>query len=200
MDSDDWNRRYEGAELLWTANANRVLMTEVEAMAPGRALDLGCGEGRNAVWLARQGWAVTGVDFSDVGLDKARRLAEAQAVNVEWVLADLRTYEPERHAYDLVVVLYLHLGARDRRAVHAAAALALAPGGTILVLGHDLYNLSDGHGGPQDPSILFTPDDVVADLPGLSMVKAERVSRRLSTEAGERTAIDALVRAVRPPH
>ncbi|MGI9023228.1 MAG: class I SAM-dependent methyltransferase [Acidimicrobiales bacterium] len=197
MEADEWNRRYGGAELIWTAQANRALMEETEALEPGRALDVGCGEGRNAVWLASRGWAVTGVDFSDVGLDKARRLAEAQGVDVEWVLADLRAYEPAPQAYNLVVVLYLHLRAEDRRAVHAAAASAVRPGGTIVVLGHESSNLIHGYGGPQDPSLLFTPDDVVDDLHDLSIVKAERVDRRVPTESGERVAIDALVRAVR---
>ena len=91
MDREDWNRRYEGEGLIWTAEPNRMLVTEVGRMVPGRVLDLGCGEGRNAVWLARQGWSVTAVDFSDVGLDKGRRLADAHAVTVEWVLADVRT-------------------------------------------------------------------------------------------------------------
>ena len=116
---------------------------------------------------------------------------------VEWHLADLRFYEPAPSAYDLVVVLYLHLPADGRRTVHAAAASALRPGGTMLVLGHDSSNLTEGHGGPQDPSLLFTPDDVVDELPGLTIVKAERVVRTVSTEAGERTAIDALVCATR---
>ena len=198
VDSEDWNQRYEGGELLWTAQPNRFLVEEVADMAPGRALDVGCGEGRNAVWLAKQGWSVTGVDFSDVGLDKARRLAESEEVSVEWVLADLRTYQPETDAYDLVVVLYLHLPAPERRTVHAAAVRSLRPGGSLVVVGHDLTNLSDGYGGPQDPAILFTPDDVVEDLPTLSILKATRVTRTVSTDAGERTAVDALVRAVRP--
>lgn len=167
-------------------------------MTPGRALDLGCGEGRNAVWLATQGWSVTGVDFADVGVDKGRRLAEAEGVSVEWVVADLRAYQPEGDAYDLVIVLYLHLPAPDRRAIHRAAVRSLRPGGTFLVVGHDLTNLTDGYGGPQDPSILFTPDEVVEDLASLSMVKSERARRQVSTGGGERTAIDAVIRAVRP--
>jgi len=197
MEADDWNRRYGAAELIWTAQANRALMAETETLQPSRALDVGCGEGRNAVWLATKGWAVTGVDFSTVGLEKARQLAEAQAVEVEWVPADLRTYHPARQDYDLVIVLYLHLGAEDRRAVYGTAASALAPGGTMVVLGHDASNLTDGYGGPQDPAVLFTPDDVVDDLAGLSIVRAERVLRRVPTDAGERVAVDALVRAVR---
>jgi len=198
MERQDWNRRYEGPGLLWSAQPNAILAAELAGPARGRALDLACGEGRNAVWLAEQGWSVTGADFSDVGLDKARVLAATRGVTVEWELVDLREHQPEPGGYDLVVVLYLHLEAGARRAVHAAAAGALAPGGTLFVLGHDLSNLTDGHGGPPDPSILFTPEDVVADVPGLSVVKAERVVRLVATDDGERKAIDALVRAVRP--
>lgn len=94
-------------------------------------------------------------------------------------------------------MLYLHLPASQRRAVHAAAARSLRPDGVLLVVGHDVLNLSDGYGGPHDASILFTPDDVVGDLAGLSIERAERVQRVLSTDDGERRAIDALVRAVR---
>ena len=197
MGPEGWNERYEKSDLIWGAAANRTLVSEVGTMVRGRALDLGCGEGRNAVWLARQGWTVTGVDFSEVGLEKGRRLAEAEGVTVEWELADLRTYTPAADAYHLVVVLYLHLPADERRSVHAAAAAALRAGGAIIVLGHDESNLTDGYGGPQDAAILFTPEDVVEDLAGLSVVKAERVARRVSTDAGVRSAIDALVRAVR---
>lgn len=118
-------------------------------------------------------------------------------MTVVWELADLRTYIPTADAYDLVVVLYLHVPADERRSVHAAAAVALRAGGTTLVLGHDESNLTEGYGDPQDPSILFTPEDVVEDLAGLSVAKAQRVVRRVSTEAGERSAIDLLVRAVR---
>jgi SAM-dependent methyltransferase len=197
MDAVDWNQRYEGAELLWTAEPNRFLVEEVASLAPGIALDIGCGEGRNSVWLAKQGWSVTGVDFSNVALDKARRLAEVEGASVEWILADARAYRTEPDVHDLAVVLYLHLPAPERRAVLGAAVHSLRPGGTVLVVGHDLTNLSDGYGGPQDPAILFTPDDVVEDLPILSILKAARVTRTVSTDAGERTAIDALVRAVR---
>ena len=197
MEREGWNRRYEGTELLWTGAPNRLLVSEVATMPPGRTLDLGAGEGRNAVWLATEGWKVTGVDFSDVGLEKARRLAEAGGVEVEWVLADLRTYAPENSVYDLAIALYLHLPAPERRTVLSAAARGLATGGTLLVLGHDVTNLEQGHGGPQEKSILFTPEDVIADVPELFIEKAERVTRSVPTETGEKKAIDALVRAGR---
>src|ERR1039457_818433 len=98
MDREAWNQRYADAELVWSADANRFLVEAVTALPPGRALDLGAGEGRNAIWLAERGWRVTAVDFSAIGLQKARRLAEARGVEVNWTEADLRSYTPSRRA------------------------------------------------------------------------------------------------------
>ena len=149
MDSREWDRRYTGSELIWTAEANRFLVAEAERLAAGRALDLGCGEGRNAVWLAERGWEVTGVDFSQVGLDKAARLAEQRGVSVQWVLADLVDYVPPSAAFDFVAIFYLHIAAAAMREVLGRGAAALAPGGTLLVVGHDPTNIQEGYGGPR---------------------------------------------------
>lgn len=194
-----WDRRYATTELVWTAEPNRFLVEETTGVRPGRALDLGAGEGRNAVWLATQGWQVLAVDFSAVGLRKAADLASRSGVEVEVVVADAADELPPA-GFDLVVVLYLHLPFEQRRLVHRNAAAALAPGGTLLVVGHDATNLTDGVGGPQDPRALFGPEDVTADLDGTSVVivRAERVLRPVPTVDGTRTAIDALVRARRP--
>jgi len=198
MDHLGWDERYAGDELVWTAEPNRFLVAEVEGLAPGSALDLACGEGRNAVWLAERGWAVTGVDFSAVGLDKARRLADARHVSVQWERADITEYQPAAAGFDLVIMMYLHLPESSRRiAVHRAAG-AVASGGTLLVVGHDITNPNDGWGGPKDTAVLYGPEDVVADVGGLDIVKAERVRRPVQTDAGERKAIDVLVRATRP--
>ncbi|MCO8129069.1 class I SAM-dependent methyltransferase [Acidimicrobiia bacterium EGI L10123] len=199
MDRHAWNERYEATDLVWTAGPNQTFADEVGGLEPGTALDLAAGEGRNAIWLATQGWTATAVDFSDVALDKARQLAEARDVEIETVVADVTTHVPTAGAYDLVAVIYLHLPADDRRLVHQRAAAAVAPGGTLIVLGHDTTNLTDGHGGPQDAAVLYTPDDVVTDLEGtgLTVTKAERVDRTVSTPDGDRTAIDALVVATR---
>jgi 2-polyprenyl-3-methyl-5-hydroxy-6-metoxy-1,4-benzoquinol methylase len=194
---EDWNRKHGEAGLLFGADPNRFLVAEVADLDPGRALDLACGAGRNAVWLAQRGWQVTGVDFSDVALENARRLAVERGVEVDWVQADLLDFSPEALAFDLVAILYLQVPAEERRLVLGRAAEAVAPCGTVLVVGHDLQNLNGGHGGPKDPAVLFTPDEVAADLDGLVIQKAERVLRPVETEAGEATAIDALVRARR---
>ncbi len=89
MEREDWDRRYGGTELIWTAEPNRFVVEELGDLPAGRALDLGAGEGRNAVWLAERGWRVTAVDFSPVALDKARRLARARGVSVDWALEGL---------------------------------------------------------------------------------------------------------------
>ena len=195
---EDWNARYAGAELLWSARPNGHFASEVEGLEPGRALDLACGEGRNAVWLAERGWRTTGVDFSDVALAKAERLAASRGVEVEWIVADVLEHVPERHAFDLVAVLYLQLPHEELAQALRVAIDALAPGGTLLVLGHDTTNLTDGHGGPRDVSVLFTPEDIVAELGGLTVERAEKVLRTVALEDGEATAVDAFVRARRP--
>lgn len=202
MDRNDWNARYGGTELVWTADPNRFLVAEVEGLPPGRALDLACGEGRNAVWLATRGWAVCGVDFSSAGLDKGRALAAAAGVEVEWIEADVTTWRPSGPVFDLVVILYLQVPAAGRRAAAIAAVSGLAPGGTLLWVGHDLDNLVSGYGGPQHPEVLHTADDLVADLhaadPGLVIERAGTVVRTVEKDDGRHEAIDTLVRAHRP--
>ncbi len=200
MDREAWDRRYADAELIWTAEPNRFLVSETASLTPGRALDLACGEGRNAVWLAGNGWEVTGVDFSEVALEKARGLAAARGVPVRWEAADLLAYTPEPHAYGLVTVLYLQVPATERRTVLRAAAEAVAPGGRLLVVAHDASNLELGYGGPREPAVLYSAQDVLADLEGagLQAIRAERVQRPVSTPEGERIALDALVHAQRP--
>lgn len=197
MDRDAWDARYAAADLVWSAGPNQFLVSEVAAMAPvGRAVDVACGEGRNAIWLAGLGWEVTGVDFSPVALAKARERSSA----VTWVEADVTTWRAPG-AFDLVIVFYLQLPAGPgRTAAFRLAGSAVAPGGTLLIVGHDSSNLEHGWGGPQSPEVLYSPEDVVACLDGLGLdvVKAERVERVVETDDGPRTAIDALVRAVRP--
>lgn len=199
MDSASWDRRYEGRELVWSAEPNRFLVAETETLAPGRAIDLACGEGRNAIWLAERGWQAVGADFSEVGLRKARELANRRGVNVEWVAADLLDYRPDPRAFDLVLVFYLQVPAAERRPILQAAAEGVAPAGTFLLVAHDSSNLQHGHGGPPDPAVLYTADDVVDDLAGagLQVERAEPVERPVQTPDGERVALDALVRARR---
>jgi SAM-dependent methyltransferase len=200
MDAREWDRRWE--ERLLHAHAAEPSSVVAEALAaelPGRALDLGCGAGRNAVWLAEKRWVVTAVDFSAEALRQARGHAQAAGVDVDWVEADIVEYEPAREAFDLVLVAYIHLPAAERRALLAHASTALVPGGTLLLVGHDLTNLETGAPGPSSPAVLYTPDDVVPELVGLAVERAEPVRRPVVLEDGsEVEAIDALVVATRP--
>ncbi len=197
MDSQEWDRRYAGAELVWTAEPNRFVVAELQDLAPGRALDVAAGEGRNAVWLASRGWQVTAVDFSAAGLDKGRRLAQARGVGIDWVHADVRDYQPEAASFQLVLVAYLQLHESELDGVLRRAVTALAPGGVLLVVGHDVTNLAEGTGGPPDPAVLYTPESITRSLGGLTVVRAERVRRPVATADGHRAAVDTLVRAIR---
>jgi SAM-dependent methyltransferase len=194
---EDWDRRYAEVDNLWSRKPNRWLMAEVEGLSPGRALDLACGEGQNAVWLAEKGWKVLGVDYSSVAIARARERASAAGVDADFLCADLLELEPEPRAYDLVIVLFLHLPSQDHHTVLARAAEALGPAGTFVFIGHDLANLTEGVGGPSDPDLLHTPDDIAAQLPGLQIEKAERILR--DVDDADRPAIDSLVRATRSP-
>lgn len=196
MKRERWNERYSQPGLLWSARPNRFLVAETSDLPPGRALDLACGEGQNAIWLAERGWKVVGVDFSDVAIAKGGERAAQDGLDVELLVADLLDYEPEHESFDLVLLLYFHLPPGELRVVLGRAAVALAPGATLLVIGHDRTNIEHGVGGPSDPTIQYTPDEIAEELAGLEIEKAERVLRDVPGE--DRPAIDVLVRARRP--
>jgi SAM-dependent methyltransferase len=214
MDSRAWDERYAGSEMVWSSTPNQFVAAEVADLPPGRAVDLAAGEGRNALWLAEQGWEVTAVDFSLVGLDKGRQVEAAHPrgrdLKIEWVHADVLEWEPGPVGYDLAVLAYLQLPERERRTAVRVGFDALGVGGTLLVVAHDSSNLTEGTGGPQDPAVLYTAEEVLGDLDGerFDVVRAERVARVVPAPgepAGrdehrgepDRTAYDCLVRLVR---
>lgn len=207
MDARAWDERYAASELVWSREPNQFVAAELADLAPGTAVDLAAGEGRNAIWLASRGWSTTAVDFSQVALDKGARLAGdlAGPGDVTWVCADATSWRPPAPV-DLVVIAYLQVPAEDRRRAVRGAVEMLRPGGTLLLVAHDSTNLTEGTGGPQDPAVLMTAEDVLADLAGLDVevVRAGRVAREVRSadeHGGEerRTAWDCLVRLVRSP-
>lgn len=205
MDARMWDDHYRSKDLVWGAEANRWVVREAADLPPGNALDLAAGEGRNTLWLAARGWQVTAADFSSVALDRGRQLAAGQpaevAERITWLRTDVTNWTPDEAAFGLVLLVYVHLPSQQRGTLLRRAARAVAPGGTLLVVGHDTTNITDGFGGPQDPEVLFTPEDVLTDLAdaGLRSVRAERVRRTVTRPDGEPAeAIDALVRLTRP--
>ncbi len=202
MDAEAWDERYRTSELVWSAGPNIFVAAELAGLPPGRAVDLAAGEGRNAIWLAQQGWQVTAVDFSQAGLDKGRTLAGEDAV--DWVCADAITWRDDA-SYDLCVIAYLQLLAADRRAAVRHGYASLRVGGTFLLVAHDTSNLTEGTGGPTDAAVLMTAEDVLTDLGGetFEVVRAERVARQVGgpehVHGSEpaATAWDCLVRVVR---
>lgn len=200
MDSQQWDERYSEDELVWTSTPNQLFVAEVEDLPIGRAVDLACGEGRNSIWLAEHGWEVTGVDFSAVGLAKARRFAHLREVEVAWVESSVEDWVAHPSEFDLVAMLYLQLPQAARAAALAVAVSAVAPGGTLVVVAHDHENLTRGHGGPQDIGVLYQVSDVTAAAAagGLKVKRAEQATRVVDTADGPREAIDTVVRAQRP--
>jgi 2-polyprenyl-3-methyl-5-hydroxy-6-metoxy-1,4-benzoquinol methylase len=198
MNREGWNKRYAAGGLLWGVEPNRFVAAEAADLPPGRALDLACGEGRNAVWLAAVGWNVTAIDYSDVAIHRARELAAERGVAVRLEVGDVVDHPLESQGYDLVLLAYVHLPPGERLAVLARAAASVAPRGTLLLVEHHRRNLEEGAGGPRDPSLLWETDEVVERLQadGLEIEHAGEVLR--DVEGAERPAIDLLVRATRP--
>ncbi|MDP9164675.1 MAG: class I SAM-dependent methyltransferase [Actinomycetota bacterium] len=188
-----WDERYASSSLVWSAEPNALAASLLRDLAPGRALDVAAGEGRMALWLADLGWQVTALDFSSVGLAKGRSRAEELGLQVDWKLADATAETLGVAAYDLVMVLYLHLPEPELRDLLDRCATALAPGGHLLVLGHDKDNLLRGVGGPQDARLLY--DTTLLAPPGdLQVLRLEQVER----PAAGGVAVDTLLLATRP--
>jgi SAM-dependent methyltransferase len=152
------------------SGSDDVLVAEVGGMTPGRALEMGCGTGANAVWLAEHGWQVTAVDFSEVAIARGRRLAKERGVDVRYVVADASAYEPEGQ-HDLILSFYIELWPEQRRQMLARSANALAPGGVLLFIGHNKDDAPSGWS-QEDLQALTSPEMVTEDLPWLRIEKA----------------------------
>jgi len=155
------------------ADHDDALVQCATGLKPGRALDLGCGSGGNAVWLAERGWRVTAVDFSNAAIEKAKLRAAGRSVAVEFIVSDVTAYQPDG-LYDLITSFYIQLWPGQRARMLSTVAEALAPGGKLLFVSHDKSSPPSGWS-REDLESLTTPDEVIAELPGLSIERAEVV-------------------------
>jgi len=210
----DWDARYASRDhaaspgRLWSGAPNATLVAEATGLAPGRALDVGCGEGADALWLARRGWHVTGVDLSRVAVDRAAATAAEDpevADRTVWQQVDVTDWSPPPSSMDLVTSHFLHEPTTRRATTFRRLAAAVAPGGTLLVVGHAPADVASGLRSAEHAELLFGPDDVVAVLdPGAWTVEVaeerprpERRHERTGAGPLTGTAHDTVVRARR---
>lgn len=200
MDAKDWDERYATADLVWSAEPNRFVEEIVAPLIPGTAIDIAAGEGRNAIWLAQQGWTVTATDYSSVAVARMRARADAllgpEAGRLTPLVADATVPAPGGPAaYDLVLFCYLQLPGSELGVALRHGVEAVRPGGRVLVIGHAGRNLAEGWGGPSSRDVLYDPDEVVDAVEGLPVVVEHagiRV-RPVETEEGPRQALDTVV-------
>jgi SAM-dependent methyltransferase len=173
FDRETYDELYRSAPEVWSGRPNRQLVVEAADLPPSTALDAGCGEGADAIWLAERGWRVTAVDFSTVALDRGAARAEERGLadRIEWLHADLGTWTPPEGRFDLVTAHYLHSRGADRTALFERLAAAVADGGTLLVVGHLIgedagsdHHHGENHHRAHDPDLLYTAEDVAAVL------------------------------------
>ncbi len=163
-----WDERYGSADRIWSGNPNAQLVAAVAGLTPATALDVGCGEGADAIWLASQGWHVTGVDVSVVALDRAASQAAAAgeqvAARITWQQADVLTWVPPARQFDLVTAQFMQLPRAELESLHGRLAAAVRPGGVLLIVGHHPTDLDTGIGRPHHPELMFTAEQVAATL------------------------------------
>lgn len=205
FDRDYWEDRYSAPGFAWSGNPNAVLVTEASALEPGRALDIGSGEGGDSIWLASRGWQVTGIDISQNALDKSRAKAESLdadlAARITWQQRDLSAWLPAPASFDLVSSQFMHLALPLRTTLFRALAAAVAPGGTLLIVGHDVTGRENDEHSAHLRELMFDAPEVVAAISGEGLVveAAESRSRQVTDAEGNSTPMwDVVVRASRP--
>ena len=190
-----WNERYSSKEYAYGTEPNTFLTANFQHLPKGRVLSLAAGEGRNAVFLAQQGYAVTAVDGSQVGLDKAQVLAEARGVKLECICADLADFELCVSAWDAIVSIFCPLPPAIRQALYRKVFAALKPGGVFLLEAYTPEQIIHGTGGGKSVELMQTAASLRAELPGLDFVHLLELEREV-VEGTFHTGLGAVVQAI----
>lgn len=198
MDTQFWDERYHSREMLFSGNPNVVLVTETAGLPPGRALDVGCGEGADASWLARCGWHVTAADVSRVALDRAAASYPGLADHVTWTCADLTVTAPAAAAFDLVSLQYFPLLRQPGHHALRGLLAAVAPAGTLLIASHDLADLPPELDHGITPADYYQPAEVARLLDDTwTIIANETRPRTTPAPTGTHHTHDTVLRAQR---
>lgn len=193
-----WDQRYAGLEKLWSGQPNAVLVGETRELRPGRALDVGCGEGADALWLAEQGWQVTALDVSTVALDRAAGEAAARGLRVHWLHAGLVEAALPPASFDLVSAQYPALLRTEGNLAEHALLAAVAPNGVLLVVHHPMPTAEEANAHGFDRRDYVSPADVAALLDDTWQIEVDETRpRHLATGAGAHHTEDVVLRARR---
>lgn len=197
---ETWDERYSSASQVWSGQPNGALVAEVHDLPPGRVLDVGCGEGADAIWLAGGGWRVTALDVSEVALQRARAAAAQAAAEVAWLRTGLLEASLAPGGFDLISAQYPALARTADAAAERALMSAVTPGGHLLVVHHALDDAAieqaRSHG--FDPTAYITPADVAALLDDSWEVQFdEQRPRHLAAGAGAHHTHDVVLHAQR---
>ncbi len=181
---EEWDRRYADQQQLWSGQPNGALVAEVAGLAPGRVLDVGCGEGADAVWLARGGWEVTGLEVSGLALSRAAQHAIDAGVSVRWVHAGLVEAALPPGSFDLVSAQYPALLRTPEQAAGRALLTAVAPGGVLLFVHHAGFEHQPAHESGFDPADYLSLPLVAAMLDGDWQIEANEQRPRVAPAGG----------------
>jgi SAM-dependent methyltransferase len=193
-----WDARYAESDRIWSGRPNGALVAEVAGLTPGTALDVGCGEGADAVWLAQHGWEVTALDVSQVALDRASEHARQAAVRLRWVRAGLVEASPSLGTFDLVSAQYPALRRTPDDSAERALFAAVAPGGLLLVVHHDDIDEEHARSRGFDPADYVRPADIAALLDENWVVEADEIRpRSVESGAGAGHRVDRVLRVRR---
>lgn len=199
-----WDERYQSRSSLWSGKPNPNLVSQTQDLTAGTALDAGAGEGADAIWLAEHGWRVTAIDLSTIALQRAAAHAAERgpqiADRIEWRHADLRSWDPGAEGFDLVAVHYLQLPEPMRTEAFGRLAASVAPGGTLLIVGHHPSDLQTTMPRPPMPELFYTGDDIAAmlDIDAWKVVTNDAPGRAVTDPDGNPVTIhDTVFRATR---
>ena len=196
--SAEWDARYTGNERLWSGAPNATLVSEIARLPAGRVLDVGCGEGADAIWLAEQGWQVTALDVSQVALDRAAAQAVDRGVTITWLHAGLVEAQLAEDSFDLVTAQYPALPRTEDNAAELALMRAVAPGGVLLIVHHPTPTAAEAEVHGFHPDDYVSPAGVAALLPDTWALEVDETRpRHVATGAGSHHTEDVIVRARR---